>query len=43
MRYADDFVVCFSREEDAQRFMLELKRRLAQFDLEAEPSKTGKL
>jgi group II intron reverse transcriptase/maturase len=40
VRYADDFVACFSLEEDAKRFTLELKRRLAEFDLEAEPTKT---
>ena len=41
VRFADDFVACFQREEDAKRFMLELNTRLAEFDLEAEPSKTA--
>lgn len=41
VRYADDFVACFQWESDAKRFLQELKARLAQFDLEAEPSKTA--
>jgi group II intron reverse transcriptase/maturase len=40
VRYADDFVACFHLEEDAKRFMEELNHRLAEFDLEAEPTKT---
>jgi len=40
VRYADDFVACFHQEEDAQRFVGELTNRLADFNLEAEPSKT---
>ena len=40
VRYADDFVACFHREEDATRFMEELQRRLAEFNLEIEPTKT---
>jgi len=40
VRYADDFVACFNLEEDAKRFMVELNQRLAEFDLEAEPTKT---
>jgi len=40
VRYADDFVACFHREEDAKRFMQELTNRLAEFNLEAEPTKT---
>ncbi|MGC1375519.1 MAG: group II intron reverse transcriptase/maturase [Anaerolineales bacterium] len=40
VRYADDFVACFHQEEDAKRFLQELKDRLAEFNLEAEPSKT---
>jgi RNA-directed DNA polymerase len=40
VRYADDFVACFNLEEDAKRFMVELNHRLAEFDLEAEPTKT---
>ena len=40
VRYADDFVACFHREEDAKRFIGELQSRLADFNLEAEPTKT---
>jgi group II intron reverse transcriptase/maturase len=40
IRYCDDFVVCFEKEADARRFRAELIERLAQFSLEAEPSKT---
>ena len=40
VRYADDFVACFHLEDDAKRFMVELTDRLAEFDLEAEPTKT---
>ena len=40
VRYADDFVACFTREDDARRFMIDLTERLAIFGLEVEPSKT---
>ena len=40
IRYADDFVVCFERQEDAERFHKELVTRLAKFGLEVEPTKT---
>ena len=40
IRYADDFVACFTHEDDARRFMVELTERLAQFGLEVESSKT---
>jgi hypothetical protein len=40
VRYADDFVACFHLEEDAKRFIEKLNYRLAEFDLEAEPTKT---
>lgn len=40
IRYADDFVACFTHEDDARRFMDELAKRLAEFGLEAEPNKT---
>jgi group II intron reverse transcriptase/maturase len=40
IRYADDFVACFTHEDDARQFMDELKKRLAEFGLEVEPSKT---
>lgn len=41
MRYADDFVTCFTHEDDARRFQLALSERLAEFSLELEPSKTA--
>ena len=40
IRYADDFVVCFKLQTDAERFRAELVERLGQFGLEVEPSKT---
>jgi RNA-directed DNA polymerase len=43
VRYADDFVACFERQDDAWRFRVELAERLAAFDLEVEPSKTAVL
>jgi len=43
VRYADDFVACFTHEEDARRFEKELPERLGQFALEVEPSKTALL
>ena len=41
VRYADDYVACFNREEEAKRFMAEMQERLSQFGLEVEPSKTA--
>jgi RNA-directed DNA polymerase len=41
IRYADDYVACFEQETDARRFLTEMTERLAQFDLEVEPSKTA--
>ena len=40
IRYADDFVVCFQRVEDARRFRVEMEQRLNQFSLEIAPEKT---
>ena len=40
IRYADDFVVCFECQADAERFRRDLVTRLAKFGLEVEPSKT---
>lgn len=40
VRFADDYVACFNREEEAKRFMTEMQERLSQFGLEVEPSKT---
>jgi group II intron reverse transcriptase/maturase len=39
-RFADDFVVCFQHRWEAERFLRELKERLATFHLETEDSKT---
>ena len=41
IRYADDYVACFEQESDARRFLMAMTERLAQFDLEVEPSKTA--
>jgi len=43
IRYADDYIACFQKEADARRFLTEMTERLAQFDLEVEPSKTALL
>lgn len=40
VRYADDFVACFTHEGDARQFAQALIERLAQFGLQVEPSKT---
>ncbi len=40
MRYADDFVCAFEREEDAQRFYREVGERLRRFGLELAAEKT---
>ena len=40
IRYADDFVCCFEREEDARMFYGELKGRLNKFDLELAEDKS---
>jgi len=40
IRYADDFVVCFQRKTEAERFHEELGRRVGKFGLEVEPTKT---
>jgi RNA-directed DNA polymerase len=39
-RYADDFVVCFQNRWEAERFLKELRERLARYHLETEDSKT---
>jgi len=43
VRYADDFVACFEREDDARRFREVLTERLAAYGLAVEPSKTAVL
>ena len=40
VRYADDFVLGFQYQDDAQRFMDDLKERLQGFELELHPEKT---
>ena len=40
VRYADDLVVGFERREDAERFLREFRKRLANFALELHPEKT---
>jgi len=40
IRYADDVVVCFQYRADAERFLREVRERLARFHLELHPEKT---
>ena len=40
VRYADDFVAGFEREEEAKQFLLDVERRLAEFGLEIATEKT---
>lgn len=40
VRYADDFVCCFQRKDDAEMFYKELKDRLNKFDLELAEDKS---
>jgi hypothetical protein len=40
IRYADDFIVCFELESDAQRYQAVLPKRLARFSLEVAEEKT---
>ena len=40
IRFADDFVVGFQYQDDAERFLGELRGRLAKFSLELHPDKT---
>jgi RNA-directed DNA polymerase len=40
VRFADDFIVGFQYEQDARRFLDELRPRLAKFGLELHPDKT---
>ena len=40
VRYADDFVVGFQYKQEAERFLDDLKRRLARFGLDLHPKKT---
>ena len=40
MRFADDYIVGFQHRDDAERFLIELRERLAQFGLELAAEKT---
>jgi RNA-directed DNA polymerase len=40
VRFADDFIVGFQHEDDARRFLTELRERLAKFGLGLHPDKT---
>src|SRR6266542_2244329 len=40
VRWADDFIVGFERRDDAERFLVELRQRLARFGLDLHPDKT---
>ncbi len=40
VRFADDFTIGFEHEQDAQRFLVELRERFARFGLELHPDKT---
>jgi RNA-directed DNA polymerase len=40
VRFADDFIVGFQYQDDAERFLGELRGRLAKFSLELHPEKT---
>ena len=40
VRFADDFVMCFSREDDARRVLDVIVKRLAKYGLTAHPTKT---
>jgi group II intron reverse transcriptase/maturase len=40
IRYADDFVICFEREDDARKVIEVLPKRLARFGLTLQPDKT---
>jgi hypothetical protein len=40
VRWADDFIVGFGHEQDAQRFWTELRERFARFGLQLHPDKT---
>jgi group II intron reverse transcriptase/maturase len=40
VRYADDVVMCFEREDDARRVMLVIEKRLGRYGLTLHPEKT---
>ncbi|MFN0079542.1 MAG: reverse transcriptase domain-containing protein [Prosthecobacter sp.] len=40
VRYADDFVIGFAREDDARRVLAVLSKRFANYSLSLHPTKT---
>ena len=40
IRYADDFVICFDRRDDAERVLAALGKRMEKFGLKLHPDKT---
>jgi RNA-directed DNA polymerase len=40
LRFADDYVAAFEHQDDAERFLADLRDRFAQFGLELHPEKT---
>jgi hypothetical protein len=40
IRYADDFVMCFERRDDAERVLAVLSKRVEGFGLRLHPDKT---
>lgn len=40
VRYADDFIICVQYQDEAARILIELRKRLAKFDLELAADKT---
>jgi RNA-directed DNA polymerase len=43
VRYADDTVLGFQQAEEADRFLADLRERLAKFGLELHPEKTRRI
>ena len=41
VRYADDTIVGFQHRQDAERFLIDLKERLAKFALSLHPADSG--
>ena len=41
VRYADDFIIGFQHEEDARRFLDEMRERLREFALSLHPRRPG--
>ena len=43
VRVADDFICGFQHQQDARRFLYDLRRRTARFGLDLHPGKTGRI